>query len=309
MKYLTLSAFFFIANTFAAPEWTTSLDKNTKLCNAKKEICAVGEGESISFAKINARAEIAKFFSTKIESEFETSLQVVGNDIKESANERVKESTEEVIDGVEIRKTDEDKVNYYALAVLNKSKARKVIRKKVSEIDEKMKALRNEKDQKSIFELESLYVERSLLTNRIVLLSGISNPSPITFEEILKRKKKLVSGVRVLIQLKEEGSSDVSSIIKQEVSSLGYETVTDSKQATHILTGQFYPEKKFLNVDGFEKYGFILKMNAMNKSRISKGSLSQEFVAVGRDYRQAYEKAKAEVVIYLKQNMKKLSFK
>ena len=66
-KLLILTMILFSVTTLAGkPKWIEDISKGCK----KKELCAVGEGESTGFAQRNARTALAKIFSTKIKSKF-----------------------------------------------------------------------------------------------------------------------------------------------------------------------------------------------------------------------------------------------
>lgn len=289
----------------ASPEWVNKLDTDKKLCKKDNEICAVGIGESESLAKSNARAEILKYFKTQISSKFTSELSLVGKEVSESSSERIEEITEGAISGIDIRKTDEDETNYYALAVLNKKNAAKTLRNEITKLDEMIKTLSASGDGKDIFEMEEKYIERESIYERYLLISKTKLPAPISFKEMFAKKKQITKNVLVKVTIEEEGKKLVSGLVKKELSALGYKSVANNQ--SHDLLGKFYPEKMYMNVDGFEKYNFILEITAQNKKG-EKNTIKESFQTVGRDYDQAYSKAIESVSDYLNKNLKKINF-
>lgn len=306
MKFIILVIVIISVSTFGkSPEWINKLDKDKKLCVQDKEICAVGIGESESLAKSNARAEILKFFKTHINSKFTSELSVIGKDISENSSERIEEITEGAISGIDIRKTDEDEMNFYALAVLNKKNAAKAMASEIKGLDEKIKTLSESKNPKDVFEMEDRYIERESLYERYLLVSKAKIPAPLSFKEMFKMKKEAVDGILINVTIEEEGKKLVLPIVKKELSKLGYK-VSD-KNSTHSIVGKFYPEKMYMNVDGFEKYNFILELVSENKKG-EKNSLKESFQVIGRNYEQAYNKAIEMMSEYLNNNLKKINF-
>ncbi|EQC42924.1 LPP20 lipoprotein [Bacteriovorax sp. BSW11_IV] len=306
MKISVLSLMMLSLSIYAAsPEWVNKLDTDKKLCKKDNEICAVGIGESESLAKSNARAEILKYFKTQISSKFTSELSLVGKEVSESSSERIEEITEGAISGIDIRKTDEDETNYYALAVLNKKNAAKILRNEITKLDEMIKTLSSSKDGKDIFEMEERYIERESIYERYLLVSKTKLPAPISFKEMFAKKKQITKNVLVKVTIEEEGKKLVSGLVKKELSALGYKSVANNQ--SHDLLGKFYPEKMYMNVDGFEKYNFILEITAQNKKG-EKNTIKESFQTVGRDYDQAYSKAIESVSDYLNKNLKKINF-
>lgn len=288
-----------------SPDWINKLDKDKKLCQVDKEICAVGVGESESLAKSNARAEILKFFKTKINSKFTSELTLIGKDISETSGEKIEEITEGVISGIEIRKTDEDEINFYALGVLNKRNAAKIMANEIKALDEKIVELRASKDTKDLFEVEDRYIEREALYERYLLVSKNKIPAAVSFKDVFQSKKEAIKGVLIKVEIQEEGKKAISSLVKKEISNLGFKMA--SVNTTHTLTGKFYPEKMHMNVDGFEKYNFILEIIVENKKG-ERNTLKESFQAVGRNYDQAHGKVLEQVGEYLANNLKKINF-
>ncbi len=299
----------FSLSSFAAPDWTSDAKKACK----SSELCAVGTGDTRSVADRNARVALSKIFDTKISSKLATSLKSSGSDVEESVSEDISEATETALAGVEIKKSAEDKTSFFSLAVVNKMKAANGFKKEIESIDEKMKAIIKEGEGLEKVKLEKLYVKREVLNRQYQFLTNKSIESPISYEEIFAAKKSATSNVVIHVYLDEDEPKTVESALARSLSEAGFQATsgqTRNKNSTHVITGEFVADKQYLNVDGFEKYKFVLKIKAMKAdTKVESGHLNHEVVETGRNYSQAADKAIPKFQDYIKENIESLNLR
>lgn len=305
MKYIIL--FFMMFSLHAkTPKWVKDPEKACK----KSELCAVGEGESLSRAKRAARLAIGKIFNTRVKSKFSESISSENGSLNEKTSDEIEEITDVVLEGVEIKKHHETKTGYMALASLNKRKAAANFTREIQKLDEKMTVLMEDYTAGSLMKVEPLYKKREMLNARVAFLTGAGVPPVVSYEDVFKGKKAAADSMIVHVYLDEDEPKAVESVLSKVLSDRGYKITSGrvrNKSSTHIVTGEYVADKQYLKVDGFEKYKFILKVKASNAQKVESGNLTTEVITTGRNLAQCMEKALPEIQEYLKKNIEKLN--
>ncbi len=303
-----IAAFFSLA-VFAAPDWVSDAKKACK----SSELCAVGTGDTRSVAERNARVSLSKIFDTKISSKLATSLKSSGQDVEESVSEDINEATDTALAGVEIKKSFEDKTSFFSLAVVNKAKAASGFKKEIENIDGQMKAIAKEGESIEKVKLERLFVKREMLNKQYQFLTNQSIESPLSYEEIFAAKRNAGNDVVIHVYLDEDEPKTVEAALVRTISDMGFQATsgeTRNKNSTHIITGEYVSDKQYLNVEGFEKYKFVLKIKAMKAAtKVESGHLDFEVVETGRNYSQANDKAIPKFQEFIKTNIEKLNLR
>jgi hypothetical protein len=65
-------------------------------------------------------------------------------------------------------------------------------------------------------------------------------------------------------------------------------------------------DKQYLNVEGFEKYSFHLKISAMNDKKVGTGEFDFSIVESGRNFSQAHDKAMPKIKEEIKDKISEL---
>jgi len=295
----------FINFAFAAkkPDWLVDIDKNC----SKSEICAVGSGTSPNMAKTDARNNILKYFETNINSKFTSSLSTDEISEKSFKSEDTEEVANGILKGVKIRNTYDDGKEFYALAVLNKTVAVKEVRSDIDKIDERMKLLVAENSIKYNSQLEKLYTKRGELNKRYLILTGNMIPDVVSYEEIFAAKKNggelsLNYYVTPLDGYGQQISNYLASILLEN----GAKITNDKNSANRIVNVSIDITDLYLNVDGFKKQMYSLKIISSNKSSEVIGDLYQDFVETGRSETQIKEIINMRIKDYIKENVEYL---
>jgi hypothetical protein len=250
---------------------------------------------------------------TKISSKLASSLKSNGAEVEEAVSEDINEATETALAGVEIKKSFEDKTSFYSLAVVNKSKAAAGFKKEIESIDGQMKAISNAGDSIEKVKLERLFVKREVLNRQHQFLTGKSIDSPFTYEDIFAAKQSATNDVVIHVYLDEDEPKTVEAALVRTISDMGFQATsgqTRNKNSTHVITGEYVSDKQYLNVDGFEKYKFVLKIKAMKAgTKVESGHLDYEVIETGRNYSQANDKAIPKFQEFIKTNIEKLNLR
>ncbi|MBL6991557.1 MAG: LPP20 family lipoprotein [Bacteriovoracaceae bacterium] len=301
-KFIILSLLTTFEVMAELPKWVQEPNRHCK----KYELCAIGEAAGATLAQTRARAAIAKIFETQITSKYSQNLSSNNDESSLRLSEEIIEEVNDAFSGIEIRKNHETNTGIYVLAVLDKLKAARNLRKKIRRLDEKMKTYALDHSAQSIHKLSKLFKKREGLQIRYEFLSNKSIPSPVKFSEIFKKIKKAVSKVVLAIDVKEQGSTDIASFMTSVLSDFGYKF--DSKKSTHKVEGELISKQQFMNVKGFQKHKFTLNVEAHNRWKQKSSALTFSVTTIGRDYSQAYAKALPQIKEYIENNITQLNF-
>lgn len=293
-----------IINISAAdkPKWINDPSKGCE----KKDICAVGEGRDRESATLNANLAMSKIFDNQISSNFTSNTGSDGGKVIETVNEEIKQITKTALQGVMIIKTHEEDGKNYALASLDKSKIRASLHKEIISIDDKMKALYDDKSTSSLVQLEMLFFKRENIEKQYLFLGGSIIEAPFKYSEIFKSKKEATKNIIVHVYLDEDEPKAIEQILAKEISNLGFKVTrgrTRNPESTHIVTGEVLADKQYMNVDGFEKYSWHIKVSAMTAKKIGTGEMDITITESGRNFTQSYDKAMPKIKTELKEKI------
>lgn len=223
------------------PDW---IDGSSKKYSEQSYLIGVGVAKNIDDARTQARAEIIKIFKVQIAQsakavEKEKSIKS-GNANTNITGEiasslETKTFTEGALEGVTIPETwfDEDKKTYYALAVLDKVKARMSLANRISEAEEKIQsqltiaenASSSMEEIKALTQILNEWNTRSLLIEQKRIVDPISVPdlpSNPTYSEIIERRNNALRKIIFIVQHKEQKENDHSmEILKEKITKFG----------------------------------------------------------------------------------------
>lgn len=301
MKYAVFFLVTLLSNTLLSAERPTWITSPFEFC-PPTELCAVGEGTGAMGAEASARNNLAKIFETKVSSssKFTTTAEqkqrndVIKGTVQEDSAISIEETTDEVLKGVVIKEHYADQTMSYALASLNKKKGAEAFRAEIISLDEKVKSLWQDGRRSSLMKIQKIYKTRDALHFRYSFLKGETIPKPVKEEEIYEKKKaKKAQGVILYFSFEDAmKGEEVKNALLALLSDQDYK-ITRSDQATfdYKLKGSLSFEKQHMNVEGFEKYRFVLALVAYNKEGQEIGHLKIEDAESGRNLRQAYDNA------------------
>lgn len=292
-----------------APEWVHSPKDG---CNEESEICASAEGDGQQQADANARNNLASIFETKIKSNFELEKFGYTHAEAEALTERVSssvtESVETVLNSVEIKDRFQKDGLYFSLASLNKFKAAKTLNQEIKTIDDQLSFLYKEGNKSSILKMHMLFEQREMLNQKIIIITGKSKPTSMSFSKInlLKFKKNSVS--KILLRNVNDAPKTLIKWIESLLTEVGYKVI-EKANVEYIIRVKLIKKEEFLNVKGFKKFSFNYVMEARNNTGESIGTYSTTLVSTGRNEKDAYLKIKVKLQDEIKSNLNKLNLK
>ena len=256
MKRLYAFAFAFLGMNMAFAETLPSWVQNPyKDFCSEKELCAVGEGEGLSMASLDARSGISKIFETKIDSSFSLSVSQENGEVRDFTSEHIDETSNQLLNAVEIKASFIGKTAVYALASLDKETARKILFEKIQHQDEKMKASYKRSTLSSANQAMALFEKRKELTQKYILLTGEKLPSPLSYgmlyNNLLSKRKKAVFSLEVDTKVKGFKNSISTAFLEKGFSF--------KKDAPKLLASLHYQEVP-IAVKGFKKFLFYLEI-------------------------------------------------
>lgn len=292
----------------STPEW---VNDPMSACSEMEEICGSSMGEGQIIADGNARKSIALVFESKITSTMtssKTARQESGAAIDGKTNEfyssDLTESTDQMLEGVEIKKRFQDKDGYYALASLNKVKAAKRLASLIKEIDEKLIPLNKENKKTNFGKMRKFYLDREVLNARHEFLVGRRVQSSVSYEDILKKKNISLKNNLVFIKTKDEA---FMPMVLRLVTERGFKIAKDSAKADLELVANVESKKEYLNVNGFEKYLFTIALNSADEKGEKLGAIEFSVMGVGRSFDQAKEKVRPDIERFIEDHFDELN--
>ena len=294
------------------PSWVTS---PYDYCSSEY-LCAVGEGTGKLVAEASARSELAKVFKVDIKSSssFETTETSITNQeemkgsTKSDSLSFLKESVDELLEGVEITQVHQTDEGFFALARLDKKSASDRLRKQMGSLDTQISSLMDEGKRSSFFKALKNFRNRELINQRFHILNeryekGLWSEKRILMAIDGKKRKEIKVGLSF-----NEVPQDFSYLVLENLLALGYRVRTDKVSLYPFrIKMDFKKSKQHMNVKGFEKWKFSLHLVSHSKEGTQIGQKSFDLIQVGRSYQQCYSQALKEFNKELENNLGELT--
>ncbi|MBQ8347692.1 MAG: LPP20 family lipoprotein [Alphaproteobacteria bacterium] len=286
------------------PEW---INNPYAVC-AKEELCAVGVGSGLNSAKADARSGLAKVFEARIKSSFESTLDQNDDETTSKIRDYVSESSDVLLNAVEIKETFDTPTDVYALAVLNKPAAARITQEEIDDLDQKMKALLQEDSPAAAVRLEKLYEQRRGLNQRHIVLTGSPVIEEVTYEQVYGNKKARIGKRHIFLSVAGKPDKAFDQTVRGVLKENGYTFADEADGRTPRFIISLQPEKQYSNIDGFVKYAYHFTMKAPDKKGKTIDVLATTLTETGRNERQAFSNALESLKAYLNENVLNLNF-
>lgn len=286
------------------PEW---INNPYAVC-AKEELCAVGVGSGLNSAKADARSGLAKVFEARIKSSFESTLNQNDDETTSKIRDYVSESSDVLLNAVEIKETFDTPTDVYALAVLNKPAAARITQEEIDDLDQKMKALLQEDSPAAAVRLEKLYEQRRGLNQRHIVLTGSPVIEEVTYEQVYGNKKARIGKRHIFLSVAGKPDKAFDQTVRGVLKENGYTFADEADGRTPRVIISLQPEKQYSNIDGFVKYAYHFTMKAPDKKGKTIDVLATTLMETGRNERQAFSNALESLKAYLNENVLNLNF-
>lgn len=238
------------------PEW---VDGESSEYPPAFYMTGVGYASDRQTAENKARAEISKIFYSEIDASnraYEEYLQTI-NKGKSKTRESIsieditKVSTQKVLSGVsiaQIYQQSRPEKFFYALAILDRSQSKRILRQKINLLDKDIKNLladsQVEKDK--LIQIKYLHtcIEKHIIRQayntelRIVTRSGEGIPPKVNFTEIKKQLTDiLLRDFLIALSVKGTRSSDIREALVEALNKKGFSVSDDFARANVVVRG------------------------------------------------------------------------
>lgn len=302
IKFLTLEE----ANSSELPLWV-----NTPSASCSHfELCFIGVGKNRTNAEYNAIKKVSEFFMIKIKSKMISKIKYSStNNEKKSLKgntERlifnsIKSSTENLLQGISVKKIFQGNKNNYVLVSLNKKKTRKSLKDKILRMDKKILVFVNEASRSSIRKASNLLDERKEAVRRYELLDGKNVSKPPSLKELNKKIKDLRKReVNISFSVSEISKEKIiENNIKLILSEMGYTLVKNRTQSDYFLSVNLKYLNEYFEVRGFEKNKFILTIHSY-KGEKNIGNIIIKESVIARNFNQSLNYGNEKIILRLK---------
>lgn len=286
------------------PEWVYSPYDH---CVEAEEICATGEAKSMTAADLEAKKNLASVFEVRIRSDFSVSTSASQSmpwlsKVSEEVRGELKESVDEIIELVQIREHYKKDGLSYALAALKKGEALNLLKPRLSKIDAEIKRLWERKQRTNLRKMVRLTLEREKLAERYSILAGVAYPPIVTFDEIMRWRDSEKKTQPIFLNIGQAPNWLVEKL-KELLTESGFRLVRSPGQL--ILNVNVNSINEYLNVQGFEKFTFTLKLQSIEGGE-RKRVLSTSETVTGRSQADALLKVKKQFSEYIEEHLSDL---
>lgn len=296
---------FALNNSYAAnlPEWVKEVGPCSPL-----EICVIGSGKTLKEATADSKAEMAKYFETKVSANTEVintsksiGLSMSDQSFNEWTAKDIKVSTEEVLSGLLQKNAAEVNGEYYVLLALNKEAMAKSLREKIEKIDVENQLLYEKNNRFAIPLIIQRLGERKFLNDRYNLISNLEIISKVSEVEVIKRVSSLSPMNVALVSEKQKLPVEILVTLEKIFSPLNIILVNTKNPYELKLKSKFISNDEYFKVEGFKKTTYILKLELQNKSGQAVGRITSNTTIVSRNK----DKGLKEAVDYFEKDIKK----
>ena len=239
------------------PEW---LDGASRRYPSKQYLLGVGEGPDRQTAEDQARAEIAKIFYSRIESQNRTYQSYLQTDsgAKLKTTEQIdiqditQVSTRKVLAGVhiaEIFTETRPKQKFYALAVLDRAQSQQILQTKIKDLDkgiqESLRDAQAQVDQLLKIKYLNMGLEKLILRDvydtelRIVNPAGHGIESAVSIAEVRKELIGiLLRDFQIALTVEGNRAVQIRQILVEALNQLGFSVAGDHQKASVLVRGR-----------------------------------------------------------------------
>lgn len=259
LLFFVLMAIIACSSKPSIPDWVNS-GKNPEKFKPLLYMTGIGQGPDLASAKDNARAEIAKQFSIKIEQEFKVfeSYEGVQSEsgsswiMKTDVNDLTRTFVSETVSGIEVPEVFDDKDNnrFYAFAVLRRSPAMMRLTDKITEIDDKISANVKLSEEASdvlqkIRPLVKSYelMKERIIANRqlsIVNYAGVGIEPDVTPAKLDSMLSKALHNLSVSVEITGDASGKIRNAIVESLNNGKISVNPEGKDAQILVKGEAF---------------------------------------------------------------------
>lgn len=276
-------------------------------CAEETELCATGEAKTLSQSDAEARANLASIFEVKVQSEmnvFTSSSQTFPwqGAVREEVQKSLKESVDQVLETVQIKKHFKGKGLSYSLASLDRAKASELLGERITKLDDELNTYWAKRSRTNLRKIVRLYLEREKLNERYSIVSGAPRPAKMTYKDIIGWRETRPKVENIALRIG-QAPDWMTEKLKELLTEAGFRIVKgDAEKAISLNVDSI---KEFLNVEGFEKYTFTMNLTSYEGGEKNKVLAASETVT-GRSQADALLKVRTFFNDYIEQHLSDL---
>lgn len=296
---------FALNNSYAEslPTWVTEVGPCSPF-----EVCVIGSGKSLKEAQADSKAEMSKYFESKVSAHTEVINESKANDLSmsnQSFNEwtakDIKISTEEVLNGLSQKNAAEINGEFYVLLALNKSAMAKSLSERISKIDFENQTLFEKNNRFHYPLIMQNFMDRRFLNDRYNLVSTEEIKPKITESDLISKISNLPPLNIALVSDKKKLPAELLATIEKILSPLNIILVNTKNPHEMKLRTKLIMNDEYFKVTGFKKTTYILKLELLNKVGNTTGRISSSTTIVSRDK----NKSLIEALEYFEKDIRK----
>lgn len=287
------------------PQWAFApMDE----CSEALQLCSSGEGETAGKADAHALKSLAAIFETKITGTAESTMIVRGSSVLAQAQEtavvNVRDEVKQTLEAAQIIKRHRYKKLNYSLASLDKTKASANLLAAMEKVQSELSALWQRRDRLAWARMWELFHQREGLNDRYTILNGTRQSFIPTAQELQAWYQS--RRAEVPLALEAVGlPSEFSGALKARLTNSGYRVFDLNTGAR--LKAVWEAKKEHLNVEGFEKWFFLLRIENLSKAGAKVGALSESIAVTGRSRVDCEAKAREALIGLMESKLSELN--
>lgn len=279
------------STTSDGPAWLYDPEKSCE----SYEICVSSTADNANLADVRAKKSIAAIFETEIKSNFDVYKTSFSDSELEQVEEEIASEVSESVNGilktVIIKERYQKGDLYFSLASLDKVKSAKALRAQMDTIKEELEFLYQKKRRGSIKRMMILFDKHSRLNDKYIVLTGKKAKLPIRFADIQNIKYQKKNNQKVSIKFNNETPKIIRTHLEQVLGEVGFK-VMKSTAVDYYISLKWRAKNEYINVKGFEKYSYILDVQASDNLKKQIGTFTLSETATGRNKQDAFLKVK-----------------
>lgn len=291
-----------------APQWV-----NDNGACSSNEICVVGSGTSLKEATEDARAELAKYFQTKVSVNNKVSnftnqigLRVDEAKFSEWTSKAIETESEEIIVGAQVVRSEQDGGTFYVLMSQSKTMLAKMLKERIEKIDNENNGL-DAKNTRFVYPMIwNNLTQRQFYLDRYNLVSLVPINSKITLEKISQRLKEERPIKIGLYAKKEKMPPKLMHLMEKIFSPLKIVFVPSKQNPDYKMRTELIYEDEYFKVEGFKKLNIIFKIELADKKEKVLGRVSTSSIQTARSKDQCLSLALEDIENQLRDKLDQL---
>lgn len=220
-------------------------------------LTAIGSGDSESEAKRNAKSEISNIFEAKISSDLSSNTTAIvdtnrGDSMRKIVRKNINVQSSVKLKGLYIGKTWKQDSQYFAVAVLEKGKAKDGWISEIEKVDNKIDAQFKvvEKQVSKVTKLKplktiiNLWMEKQAIISRLRVI-GYAAPSANKHDikSVFQKIPAIKSDINVFVAVKGIRGNEIKDIIAKYLTKANFKFTGFSRRADVLILGKSKAER------------------------------------------------------------------